>query len=105
MNIVRYTLLAAVFWLPACTWVEPTKEGSAVLLVKDFNVAACKKLGSTTSTVKHKVGIITRDEETVTEELVTLAKNKAADMGGNSIVAQGPANEGRMSFDIYKCGD
>ena len=105
MKIVRYTLLAAVCGLPACTWVEPTKEGSEVLLVKAFNVETCKKLGSTTSTVKHKVGIITRDEETVTEELITLAKNKAAAMGGNSIVAQGPAAEGRMSFDMYKWGD
>ena len=105
MNTVRYAFLIAVCGLSACTWVEPTKEGSEVLLVKAFNVETCKKLGSTTSTVKHKVGFVTRGEEKVYEELVTLAKNKAADMGGDSIVAQGPAKEGRMTFDIYKCGE
>jgi hypothetical protein len=105
MTIVRYILLAAVCGLSACTWVEPTKEGSEVVLAKAFNVETCKKLGTTTSTVKHKVGFIVRDEETVTEELVTLAKNRAAELGGNSIVAQGPTKDGRMSFDVYKCGD
>jgi hypothetical protein len=101
----RYVLLIAFLWLTACTWVEPTKEGSEVMLVKAFNVETCKKVGTATASVKHKVGIITRDEETVTEELITLAKNKAAEMGGDSIVAQGPASEGKMGFDIYKCGE
>jgi len=105
MTTVRYVLLVAMCGLSACTWVEPTKEGSEVVLVKAYNVETCKKLGSTTSIVKHKVGFVARDEDKVTEELVTLAKNRAAEMGGNSIVAQGPANEGRMSFDVFKCGD
>jgi hypothetical protein len=105
MSTLRYAFLFVVCGLAACTWVEPTKEGSEVFLVKDFNVEGCKKLGSTTSYVKHKVGFVTRGEEKVNEELITLAKNKAAEMGGNSIVAQGPAKEGRMSFDIYKCGE
>jgi len=91
--------------LTACTWVEPTKEGSEVLLVKSFNVETCRKLGTTNTFVKHKIGVITRSEETVTEELVTLAKNRAAEKGGDSIVAKGPASEGEMSFDIYKCGE
>ena len=105
MITVRYAFLIAVCGLAACTWVEPTKEGSEVLLVKAYNVESCKKLGSTTSYVKHKVGFVTRGEEKVNEELITLARNKAAEMGGDSIVSQGAANEGRMSFDIYKCGE
>lgn len=105
MNLSKYVLSIAILWLTACTWVEPTKEGSEVVLVKAFNVEMCKKLGTTNASVKHEVGIITRSEETVTEELITLAKNRAAEMGGNSIVAKGPASEGSMSFDIYKCGE
>lgn len=105
MKLNHTALFLAVFCLPACTWVEPTKEGGQVTLVKPFNVNACEKLGTTTATVTHKVGIITRGEETVTEELVTVAKNRAGEMGGDSIVANGPAKEGVMSFDIYKCGE
>lgn len=89
--------------LTACTWVEPTKESSEVTLVKSFNVSNCEKLATTTATVKHKLGPITRGEDTVLEELVTLAKNKAAAIGGDSIVAREPVSDGSMSFDIYRC--
>jgi hypothetical protein len=100
-----YALPLLIISLAACTWVEPTRESSEVTLVKSFNVTACKKLGTTTATVKHKVGPITRGEDTVMEELVTLAKNRAATMGGDSIVAQEPPTDGAMSFDIYRCAE
>lgn len=105
MKVMTYTLCLIVIFLQACTWVEPTKESDTVTMVKDFNVKACKKLSTITSNVKHKVGIITRNEEAVTEELITLAKNKAAELGGDSIVSQGPAVEGSMKFDIYRCSE
>lgn len=105
MKVTGFVLSIVITGLTACTWVEPTREGSEVLVVKASNVENCKKVGTTTTSVKHKVGIITRSEEKVTEELTTLAKNKAAEMGGDSIVAQGEAVEGSMSFNIYKCGD
>ena len=105
MKVSRFILSIVISGLTACTWVEPTKEGSEVILVKAFNVETCKKLGTATTSVKHKVGIITRSDEKVTEELTTLAKNRAAEMGGDSIVAQGDPVEGSMSFDIFKCGD
>ncbi|MBT8440276.1 MAG: DUF4156 domain-containing protein [Gammaproteobacteria bacterium] len=91
--------------MSACTWVEPTKEGKEVLLVKAFNVQTCQHIGSTTSTVKHAIGPVTRSEEKVTEELITLAKNHAAERGGDSIVAKGPLVNGSMSFDIFRCGE
>lgn len=105
MKLNRYALLVAIFCLEACTWVEPTKEGNEVLLVKSFNIESCEKLGTTNVSVKHKVGPVTRGEEKVTEELITLAKNRAAEMGGDSIVAKTPASEGSMSFEIYKCAE
>jgi len=105
MNLKKYVLSIAILLLPACTWVEPTKEGSEVLLVKAFNVEACEKLGATKTSVKHKVGFFTRSEEKVTEELTTLAKNRAAEVGGNAIVAKEAVSEGTMEFDIYRCGE
>jgi len=100
-----YTLCLAIIWLPSCTWVEPTKEGLDVILVKPHNVETCVKLGETTASVKHQIGPITRSEDQVVEELVTLARNKAAEMGGDSIVAKGPAKDGAMSFEVYKCAE
>jgi hypothetical protein len=105
MKLKSYALCLTVIFLSACTWVEPTKESKDVTLVKAFNVKACKKLSTTTTSVVQKVGIITRDKDTVTQELITLAKNKAAALGGDSIVAQEPAADGSMTFDVYKCSE
>jgi hypothetical protein len=105
MKLKSYALCLTVISLSACTWVEPTKESKDVTLVKAFNVKDCKQLSTTTTSVVQKVGIITRDKDTVTEELITLAKNKAAALGGDSIVAQEPAVDGSMTFDVYKCGN
>ena len=105
MKYHYYVLSVAIASLPACTWVEPTKESSGVTLVKLFNVNSCKKLGSTTATVTQNFGPVTRDDDVVMEELITLAKNRAAKMGGDSIVAQEPVVDGSMSFDIYRCAE
>jgi hypothetical protein len=105
MKLHYYAFPLVITCLSACSWIEPTKAGSEVTLVKSFNVKACKKLGSTMATVTHKIGPITRDEETVREELATLAKNRAATMGGDSIVALEPVVDGSMTFDIYKCAE
>jgi hypothetical protein len=105
MRIYIYALSCVVAFQSACTWVEITKEGAEVIVVKSHNVETCTRLGETTATVANEVGPITRSEDKVTEELITLARNKAAEMGGDSIVASGPAKDGTMSFDIYKCAE
>ncbi len=105
MKLNYYALCFAIAILPACTWIEPTKEAQQVTLVKSFNVKDCLKLGTTVAAVTYKVGIITREDDAVTKDLIIAAKNRAAELGGDSIVAKGPAKEGKMSFDIYKCGE
>ncbi|TGD71716.1 DUF4156 domain-containing protein [Mangrovimicrobium sediminis] len=102
---MKYCLpLFAVLPLCACTWVEPSVQGSAVTLVEAVHVSHCQALGSVTSTTKDRVGIVNRSEEKVAQELVDLARNKAASLGGDSIVAQGPARDGSQSFRVYRCG-
>ena len=105
MRLITPAMFTALLSLSACTWVEPTPESTEVLLVREFNVETCKRVGTASVSVKHKVGAYTRSEEKVYDELVTLARNKAAEMGGDSIVAQGQPEEGSMSFDVYKCGE
>lgn len=96
-------VVATAMSLSACSWVKPTEEGKQVVLVKDFNVKDCKKLGSTTTNVADKIGFIKRDTKTMEKELANLARNTAAKMGGDSIVATSPVKDGTMTFDIYKC--
>lgn len=63
----------------------------------------CQKLGSTTASVIDKLGFIERNEEKVERDLAALAKNSAADMGGDTIVPTGPARGGKQTFNVYKC--
>ncbi len=97
-------LIVLIMFLPGCTWVKPTVLGEDVSLVEQGAVEKCEKLGTTTSYVKHTLGPIDRNKEKVREELVTLAKNRAAEMGGNTIVAEGQPEMGNMSFKVYWCG-
>ena len=99
-------LFMPILWLlSACTWVEPTVKGQEITIVEqdDQAIKSCKKLGSVTSMVKHKIGSFHRSEEKVNLELATIAQNEAAEMGGDTIAAEGPAENGRRTFSIYKC--
>jgi len=87
----------------SCTWVEPMEGTEGIALVKYTAAQKCQKLGATTSQVKDSVGFVQRGNKKVTTELVTLAKNSAINMGGDTITALGPEQDGAQKFGIYKC--
>lgn len=100
------SLFIVGFLLSSCEWVKPTSGGENVALVKSGGLTAhCEKVGTTGSKVKDGLGIVKRKEHKVTQELVTLAKNEAAKLGGNTIVATGPIIEGEQEFTVYKCSN
>ena len=96
-------LCAAVTVLSACQWVKPTEESAHVSVVKPAHAFNCQKLGSTTSSVKGRIGFFERSNAKVGQELVTLAKNEAARIGGNTLVAKGSISEGSQVFDVFRC--
>jgi hypothetical protein len=96
-------LLLGTLTLASCTWVEPSEQGKSVILVKPAHVTNCQPLGTVTSSTKDSVGFVDRSEEKVAGELVDLARNKAASMGGDTIVVEGPAEGGSQTFRVYKC--
>lgn len=103
MRLVIVGVIVLLAALQACTWVKPTEAGKQVVVAQDFNIGSCERLGKTTTSVKHRVGAFDRNADKVVEELTTLARDEAAQMGGDTIVAQGPARDGSMVFDVYRC--
>lgn len=103
MKILHWMLIFSFVAISACTWVETTDSGQQVRLATQNQVAKCKKVGKTTVSVVDKVGFISRSEEKVAEELQALARNSAAEMDGDTIVASGAITEGEQSFDVYRC--
>ena len=102
-STIRAAAALAILIMAGCTWVEPTPGSEEVRVLPADKVGTCKKLGDTTSSLVHKVAGINRSEEKVKKELETLASNSAVVMGGDTVVATTPVNEGEQSFDVYKC--
>jgi hypothetical protein len=46
---------------------------------------------------------VDRGSEKVQDELITLARNEAGTLGGNTIVPDGTIEEGRQRFVVYRC--
>lgn len=101
-TLVMSLLIAAVV-TSSCTWVKITPEGEKVRVLSKSEVTSCKKLGKTTTTLKDKIAGVKRNKEKVEKEMQALARNSAADMGGDTVVPISEVTEGRQIFDVYKC--
>lgn len=87
-----------------CTWVALAPEAEAVRISGTDEVEGCTRVGTTKTRTKSKVGIFARGEKKVAEELSTLARNDSVELGGNTVVAEGPVSaEGTQRFVIYDC--
>jgi Domain of unknown function (DUF4156) len=99
------TIALAAFLLvtaTACTWVKPTPAGAGVLEARADEVATCEHIGNVAATTKDKI-VLPRNAEVMREEQVNLARNQAATMGGDTIVAKAPVKGGTLEFDVYRC--
>ena len=100
---MKVVLLFVVLLTVGCKWVKETEAGKNVALVKPAHAAYCELLGTTVARVKDSVGFIERGERKIADELIALAKNEAARLGGDSIIAKSGVSEGAQTFSIYKC--
>ena len=89
-------------WL-ACNWVPLTDGGQAVRLAKPAEVKSCETLGRTHAQTTDRVVLFARSDEKIEQELESLARNEAAVMGGDAIASAGPIQDGRQSFEVYRC--
>ena len=99
----RLVLFALAPLLGACAWVSLTDGGREVQALRAAEATECRKIGQTTSQTTHRILIFGRSQGRVQEELDALAKNEAAEMGGDAIVPRGSAERGRQTFDVYRC--
>ncbi len=98
-------LIAATgLFINGCASVEMSSGGEKVRVLSPNEVLSCgKPLGKTSSTVMAKVAGVKRPIETIENELMTMGRNSASDMGGDTIVPLTVVTNGKQSFNIYKC--
>jgi hypothetical protein len=104
MNKTVSALIAgATLTLGACSFVEIRPEAEDILVLDKGRVADCERLGRTRVSVAPAVGFIKRSEDAVREDLKVLARNSAAEMGGDTVNAETQVNDGKQTFAIYDC--
>ena len=97
------TMVVYLTFASGCAWVSPNVDSQWVALVKPQAALACKQIGETTSKTLTKVVLVGRSLEKQQNELITLAKNQAAVMSGDTIVAKGEVKDGEQTFKVYDC--
>lgn len=95
--------LLALACAGGCTLVDLTDAGAGVRLAKPEAVAACTNLGRVTASVVHKAGFIPRHPDAVQDNLNVTARNSAAGMGADTIVPASGIQDGKQTFDVYRC--
>ena len=90
--------------LQSCAWVKPTVSGAEVRVATAAEVRTCREAGSTQVSVLDKVAGVRRGYGKVSEELATLARNSAAQLGGDTVVPTSEIVDGTQTFAVYKCG-
>ena len=104
MSLLAVTLAAVLTgMLGACTWVKTTPEGESVRVAAADAVGACERKGKVTVSVKNRVSGVERKPTKVETELATLARNEAALLGGDTVVAETPVADGRQVYGVYRC--
>lgn len=103
--------MKAKMWVPllgaalvsGCTFVELNPQADEVLVLKPHQARECEQVRRSSSQVLDKLWFINRNQEKMAEELQTLARNTAVELGGNAVVADSEIVNGKQSFIIYNC--
>lgn len=104
MRIISSIVCAVALCVSGCTWVSVTEEGKDVRVLRANATAGCEKIGNVSAKTTDHVTIFARSDRKIQEELESLARNEATELGGDAIVPVGSAVDGRQSFDVYRCG-
>src|SRR5262249_13413355 len=92
MSVRLAAIAGAALLVGGCTWVKVTPPGASVRVGTAAEVTSCKRIGATHAKTSARAGIFSRSGEKIDREVETLARNEAAEMGGNTIVPQGPTS-------------
>ena len=104
MNINKFKILLCFFTtLTACSFVDLDPQAKNIVVQDDSSkLKECESLGTINVSVWSKADSF-QSQNTVEEQLDTLARNQAATMGGNAVKASSEINNGQRAYGVYKC--
>jgi hypothetical protein len=98
---VAVSLLLALS-ITGCTYVSLNEAGSRVNQSSLEAVSECTLVGDVSSQTRERV-LLDRNTGKVKQELIVLARNRAAELGATDLVQTGNAKGGTASFQAYRC--
>ena len=104
-SMVMLSAATAVVLMTGCAWVKPTPGGSRVSVVTNDQANYCEKIGQTKANTQKSVGFLDRNASKISEELITLARNSAYEMGGNAIIPITQVVDGKQTFAVLRCSN
>jgi hypothetical protein len=96
-------VLFAATLASGCALVDLTPAGAGVRLASPEAVVTCTNLGRITASVVHKAGFLPRHPDAVQDNINVTARNSAANMGADTIVPASNVQDGKQTFDVYRC--
>lgn len=98
-TLMTFSLLAVTLLLAAaCSNIKLSDDGKNVQVFEQLDILEqCQALGSVTTNAKN----VNRTQED--KDRAILARNEAAKMGGNVVVAQGEVVDNAQEFKVYRC--
>jgi len=100
MAVAGFVVVAA-----GCTYVKLEPAAEEVATLDKERAEKCEKLGQTRVSVAKKVGFIARGDKSIKKDLEILARNSAADMGGDTVAPLTEVQDGKQTFGVYDCLD
>ncbi len=101
-KLKSFSFLLLSLLLSACSFVTLTAEGEKVRVLSSDEVTKCEHVGQTTSKTTSSV-VVKRHDNAVSDELASLARNSAVELGGDTVVPDGDMKEGKQTFQVYRC--
>jgi len=98
-----FLLIPILAVITGCTWVQLTDEGAGVRLAGAPNVSNCQRIGRATVQTMSEIVRVERGSGKLQTELLTLARNEAGRMGGDTIIPESIIQEGQQDFGVYRC--
>lgn len=104
-SIPAWIAAALALAVTGCTYVKLDPSAEDVEMLRAERVEDCERLGQTRVSVAQNVGFIARGDRAIRDDLQILARNSAAEMGGDTITPVSEVQNGKQSFGVFDCID
>jgi len=102
-RLLRPAAIAVIaLLLGGCVGMKLSAAGAQVAQAVPAEVTACELVGKVTSSIPSKT-LNRLSPGKVREQLIVLARNEAAGLGGDTIAPAGPMFEGQQEFNVFRC--